>query len=267
MEQISQFFLNTPLWSPEMLAVLIGVGIFVGFVNTVAGLATVISYALFMAMGMPINIANATSRVGVLMQFSTNAVIFKKEGLLDVKLATRVGIPVAIGAILGTEMASILPAHVIEVCTGVILPLMGVLLLIDKKKVAEKYHIVGTPRLSLWKYVIFFIIGIYGGFTHAGVGLLVIFGSSIFLGQDLLHANAIKQLTTVIYTPVALLIFALHGQINWPVAFIYAIGNVIGGIIASKVAIKWGEKFIKYAVLIVVLCMSVYLIWKQFPRA
>ena len=118
--------------------------------------------------------------------------------------------------------------------------------------------------MSLWKYILFFVLGIYGGFTHAGIGILVILSSFFFLGQDLSHSNAIKQLTTVIYTPVALVTFALHGQINWPVALIYAVGNVIGGVVASKVAIRWGEKFLKVTVIIVVLVMSVYLLWKQF---
>ncbi len=264
MEQVTQFLSTTPFWHIEMISILVGVGILVGFVNTVAGLATVVSYALFMAMGMPINIANATSRVGVLVQFSTNSVIFTKEGLLDLKLAVKVGIPVAIGAFFGAELAAYMPTKYIEIITGAILPVMGVLLVLDKKKIAGKYNIIGDQRMSVWKYVIFFVIGIYGGFTHAGVGLLVIFGSFIFLGLDMVHSNAIKQLTTVIYTPVALIVFALHGQVNWPVALIYAVGNVIGGVIGSKAAIKCGDKFIKISVLVVVVCMSFYLIFKQF---
>lgn len=264
MEQIAVFLSSTPYWDPRMIILLIAVGAFVGFINTVAGLATVISYSLFMIMGMPINIANATSRVGVLLQFSANSLIFKKEGLLDVKLATKVGIPVAVGALFGAEMAAVFRTDIIEVVTGILLPLIAMLLFVDKKKFSEKYHIAGGAKMSPVKYVIFFIIGVYGGFTHAGIGLLVIFGSFIFLGQDLLHSNAIKQLTTVIYTPVALVIFAIHGQINWPVALIYAVGNVLGGVVASKVAIKWGEKFIKISVVAVVGIVSFYLLWKQF---
>ena len=263
-ERIGDFLMNTPWWDPSIIAVLVVVGAFVGFVNTVAGMATVISYGLFMAMGMPINIANATSRVGVMLQFSTNSFIYKKEGLLDVGLAARVGFPVAIGAFFGAEMASVFPPKVMEIASGILLPIIVVLLLIDKDRVMKRFNLHYTPQMTFWKYLLFFILGIYGGFTHAGIGILVILSSFFFLGQDLTHANAIKQLTTVIYTPVALVIFAIHGQINWPVALIYAVGNVIGGVTASKVAIRWGEKFIKVTVIAVVLVMSVYLLWKQF---
>lgn len=263
-ERIGDFLMNTPYWEPQIIIVMILVGAFVGFVNTVAGMATVISYALFMAMGMPINVANATSRVGVMLQFSTNSVIYKKEGLLDMGLAARVGVPVAVGAFFGAEMASVFPPYVMEIASGILLPLIVILLLVDKDKVMKRFDLHYTPQMTFWKYLLFFILGIYGGFTHAGIGILVILSSFFFLGQDLTHANAIKQLTTVIYTPVALVIFAIHGQINWPVALIYAVGNVIGGVVASKVAIRWGEKFIKVAVIVVVLIMSAYLLWKQF---
>ncbi|MCF0165149.1 MAG: sulfite exporter TauE/SafE family protein [Bacteroidales bacterium] len=261
--QISDFLANTPLWTPQMIAILIGVGAFVGFINTIAGLATAISYWLFMAMGMPINIANATTRFGVLMQFSATSAIFKKEGYLDLKVATKVGIPVAIGAFAGAELAAYLPAGITEIVMAVMLPLMVVLLLIDKKKVEKKFSFTGSTEMTPLKYVVFTLIGIYGGFTHAGVGLLIMFGSFIFLGLDMIRSNAIKQFAVVIYTPIALLIFALHGQINWPVAIIYSVGNIIGGIIASKVAIKWGERFIKISVGVVVITMSLWLIFKN----
>ena len=171
MESIMTFFSTTPYWDPAMIAVLIAVGAFVGFVNTVAGLATVISYSLFMFMGMPINIANATSRVGVLLQFSANSMIFRKEGILDVSLATKVGIPVALGALLGAEMAAVFRTDVIEIVTGIVLPLIASLLFVDKKKFSEKYHISAQPEMSPLKYIIFFIIGIYGGLRARYRGL------------------------------------------------------------------------------------------------
>jgi hypothetical protein len=263
-EQIGTYLTTTPLYSVEMISILVLVGAFVGFINTVAGMATIISYALFMAMGMPINIANATTRFGVLAQFSVTSAVFRKQGYLDLRLATKVGIPVAIGAFLGAELAALLPTNVIEWTTGCVIPIIAVLLFIDKKKITDRYESLSHSNMSIWKYLVFFIIGIYGGFTHVGVGLLIMFGSFFLLGLDLLHANAIKQFAVVIYTPIALVIFALHGQINWPVALIYALGNITGGYFASKVAIRWGERFIRVCVLIVVLAMSFWLIYKQF---
>lgn len=264
-QNFMDFLLNAPLWHPGKIALLIGTGTLVGFVNTIAGMATAITYALFMAMGLPINVANGTTRIGVVSQFAVNSLIFKKKGYLDIKQAGKVGIPVAIGSFIGAEMAAIMDPMVMEWAMGILLPVMAIMLFFDTKQISEKFSNGGvTSNMNIGKFIAFIIIGIYGGFTHAGVGLLIMFGSFYMLGLDLIRSNGIKQFAVLIYTPIALIIFIAHGQINWPIALIYAIGNVCGGIIGSKVAIKWGAKFIKIAVAIVIFAMSAYLIYKQF---
>lgn len=270
MEQITTYLQNAPLFSVGMISILIFVGFFVGFINTVAGMATAISYALFMIMGLPINIANGTTRFGVLAQFITSSVIFKKKGYLDVKIGTWVGIPVGIGALIGAEFVAILKPATIETIMGVLLPIMAILLFLDMEKIipALKNRNSATNNnthypLTWWKFIAFIIIGIYGGFTHAGVGLLIMFGSFFMIGLDLLRSNAIKQLAVVIYTPIALLIFILYGQVNWPIALIYAIGNILGGVAGSYASIKGGAKFIKVAVAIVIFTMSGWLLYRN----
>lgn len=104
----------------------------------------------------------------------------------------------------------------------------------------------------------------FGGFTHSGVGLLIMFGSFFFLGLDMIRSNAIKQFAVTIYTPLALAVFIIYGQVNWTIALIYAIGNIIGGIAGSYASIKGGEKFIKVFVTVVIVIMSTFLILKQF---
>ena len=120
----------------------------------------------------------------------------------------------------------------------------------------------GDGKISVFKVIAFFIIGIYGGFTHAGVGLLIMFGSFFMMGMDLIHSNAIKQFAVVIYTPLALLIFILHGQVNWPIALIYSIGNIAGGILGSYASIKGGDKFIRVSVAIVIFAVSGWMLFK-----
>lgn len=274
-ENLSEYLNTAPLFSPGIITILISVGFFVGFINTIAGMATAISYALFMAMGMPINIANGTTRFGVLSQFLVSSVIFKKKGYLNLRTGSLVGIPVAIGALIGAELAAVLKPHIIETIMGILLPVMAVLLFVDTKKIAERFsrktadsanNIAKTKEsrpFTFWKFILFIIIGIYGGFTHAGVGLLIMFGSFFMLGLDMLRSNAIKQFAVVIYTPIALLVFIWHGQINWPVAVIYAVGNILGGIAGSYASIKGGAKFIKISVAFAIFAMSAWLLYKN----
>lgn len=272
-ENFLEYLHTAPLSSPGIITILIGIGFFVGFINTIAGMATAISYAVFMAMGLPINVANGTTRFGVMSQFLVSSLIFKKKGYLNLKTGTYVGIPVGIGALVGAEFAAILQPRVIETIMGILLPVMAILLFIDTSKLSSRAKNklgisqpeTSEPRpLTWWKTIIFIIIGIYGGFTHAGVGLLIMFGSFFMLGLDMLHSNAIKQFAVVIYTPIALIIFILHGQVNWPIALIYAIGNIAGGIAGSYASIRGGAKFIKICVALTIFIMSGWLLYKNF---
>lgn len=276
LENIGNFLLTTDIYSWKMISVLVLTGILVGFVNTLAGMATALSYVLFMAMGMPINVANGTSRVGVLAQFAVSSALFKKHGYLDIKLGAKVGIPIAIGSVIGAQGAAVINPAIMEVAMGLMLPVMAFLLIYNqrKKRQLKSKNILSQleneienkskQKIGVLKFIAFVLIGVYGGFTHAGVGILILFGSFYLLGLDLIKSNGIKQFAVLIYTPLALVVFIWHGQINWPVALIYGVGNVTGAVIASQIAVKWGTTIINYVIAVAVLLMSFWLIYKQF---
>jgi len=273
LKNIGDFLLNTDIYSWEIISILVAVGILVGFINTMAGMATALSYALFMAMGMPINVANGTIRVGVLSQFAVSSALFKKHGHLDLKLGAKVGVPVAIGSIIGAQGAALVNPVVMEVIMGLMLPIMAYLLIFNKNKKrsqtsenqwAYNLEIKKRQQIGVAKYIGFILIGVYGGFTHAGVGILIIFGSFYMLGLDLVKSNGIKQFAVLLYTPLALAVFIWHGQVNWPVALIYAVGNVTGAIIASQITVKKGSIVVNYVIAVAVCLMSFWLIYKQF---
>ena len=105
MDYVFDILRTTDVFSFPIISILIGVGFIVGFINTVSGGATAISYALFMAMGMPLTVANATTRLGVTMQFLTSTIVFGKKGIINKTDALRVGVPVALGSIGGAMVA------------------------------------------------------------------------------------------------------------------------------------------------------------------
>lgn len=262
-EQFQLFLSTTPFTDYRIVIILITVATIVGFINTIAGMATAFSYGLFMMMGMPINVANGTTRVGVLLQFVTNTFIFKKKGALDVKKGVQVGLPVGLGAIFGAALVAILQVKIIELVMAVVLPVMSVFLFIDIKGNRGQKDIEKLESFTWWKFLAFTLVGVYGGFTHSGVGLLVMFGCVFMMGLNLLQANAIKQFAVSIYTPLALVVFIIAGQVNWGVALIYAIGNIIGGVLGSYVSIKGSEKFVKAFVAVVIVIMSIVLILRN----
>jgi hypothetical protein len=205
-------------------------------------------------MGMPANIANGTIRLGVILQTLTATLSFKKQGVLDWKKGLLLALPIAIGSIAGAQIAAMLNVKVFEKLLALIM-LSMIFFLFRNPKRWEHGHAGKMAKSITWKdYAIFFSIGLYGGFTHIGVGIFLLAALVMNAGYDLVKANAIKVLAVLIYSPFALLVFVLNNQVNYKIGLISAIGNIFGGYIASRLAVNWGAGFIRwFLVLIIVL--------------
>ena len=112
--------------------------------------------------------------------------------------------------------------------------------------------------------VVFFFIGIYGGFIQAGVGLLIITALRLLTGIDLVRTNAIKVLVIFFYTVVALGVFILNKQVDWTLGVTLALGNSTGAWIGSQWAVEKGDKWIKVVLVATVLVFATNLVLKPF---
>ena len=114
-----------------------------------------------------------------------------------------------------------------------------------------------------WKsFSIFFLIGIYAGFLHVGVGYFILAGLVLMLGHDLMTGNALKNFLVLLYSPFVLGFFILNGDMTLKMAAyagIHAIGNVIGAILATHLGIKKGNNFIRWLMFVVIVLTALKL--------
>jgi len=118
-----------------------------------------------------------------------------------------------------------------------------------RKNISEK-------PLTWSTYLVFFFIGIYGGFIHMGVGYFLLAGIVGLAGFDLVKANAIKVFVVLAYAPFTLVVFLWYNQVNWKYGLILAIGAVIGALVASRLAVSKGVVFVKWVIVCVILLTS-----------
>jgi len=100
--------------------------------------------------------------------------------------------------------------------------------------------------------VLFFAIGIYGGFIQAGVGIFLLAGLVLSVGYNLVWANAVKVLIILCFTIFALIVFVLNQQVWWGIGFLLAIGNAVGGWLAARMAVERGAVFVRWLLIAVV---------------
>ncbi len=244
---------NIDIYSPLIIGILILAGFLVGFINTLAGSGTIISYSLFMALGLPVSMSNGTIRLGVIMQTLIASFVFKKNAILDIKKGLILGIPIVIGSILGANIAVRIQNDVFEwIVSGVMVLMLFFLFTKPKRWIEGRSHKAKVLPIYL-QIPIFLLIGVYGGFIHIGVGIFLLAGFVLFSGYDLLRANALKIFVVFLYSPFALAVYIYNDQVHYPIALISSIGNVIGGLLASKMAVKKGSKFIHWFLTLIVI--------------
>jgi beta-aspartyl-peptidase (threonine type) len=242
----------------EIIALIIA-GLMVGFINTLAGGGSIISLSVLMVLGLPANIANGTNRIAIAVQTLTASSSFRQQKVLDTKKGVILGIPALLGSILGALIAVDINEEIFEKAIGIIMLVMLIFILYNPKKWLSGQDELLKRKTSFVQILIFFLIGVYGGFIHMGVGYFLLIALVGGIGYDLVKANAVKVFIVLIYTPVALFIFLLYGQVNWEYGLTLTIGNVFGALIASRLAVKKGVNFVRWVIVVVILLTSGHL--------
>lgn len=257
-QQISEVLQAYDLAWYKILAV-IGVGLIAGFINTVAGSGSLLTLPLLMFLGLPANVANGTNRIAILLQNLVGVSSFKQQKVLDFRDGIRIGIPAVIGSLIGARIAVNLNDAVMEKLIGGLLVLMFFLIILKPGRWLGSHE--DQPSIKYpWQALIFFLIGAYGGFIQAGVGFFLLAGLVLGAGFELVKANALKVFIVFLYTPFALVVFILNGDVNYVFGFILAIGNMTGAWIGARVAVKWGASAVRIFLLVALFFASLKLL-------
>jgi uncharacterized membrane protein YfcA len=167
-----------------------------------------------------------------------------------------------LGSLLGALIAVQIKEDILNWFIGCLLLVMFVLLLFKPALwVREKAERLKSPKSNLINGLIFFAIGIYGGFIQAGVGLFLLAALVLGAGYDLVRANALKVLMVLSFTIMALAVFINAGQVAWSYGLVLAASNALGAWFASRYASRIGAKKIRYLLLVVVLFSGIKILW------
>ena len=240
---------------------LFGTGIAAGFLNTVAFGGSLIALPVLIFLGLPTAVANGTNRIAIFCQNFSAIMGFRRKGVSDFGYSILLAIPAVIGAMIGATIAVDIKDAVFNLILAVVMITMLVLTLINPTERLKDRMESNDTRSKIIAMVVFFFIGIYGGFIQAGVGLLVITALRLLTGIDLVRTNAIKVFVIFFYTVVALGIFIIKDKVNWYLGPTLAIGNACGAWLGSHWAVEKGDKWIKVVLIVAVLAFAIRLVW------
>ncbi len=234
-------------------------GFIAGVINTLAGGGSLLTLPMLIFIGLPPSIANGTNRIGIFIQSITSIAGFKSKGIQPSLFSLYLGISALLGSLIGAKIAIDIKGEVFNKILAIVM-LVVVFFMVFKPKISTKNLIERTQdKYKFLSILVFFLIGVYGGFIQAGVGIFILVALTSINRIGLVKSNAIKAMVVFIYTIGALAIFIYSDQVNYLYGFILAAGNASGGWIASRWSVKKGDVLVKKFLVLMVIIMAIKL--------
>ncbi|MCO6360345.1 TSUP family transporter [Roseivirga pacifica] len=229
--QIQRYFLALVDWSNDILLI-IG-GLLAGIVNTISGSGTLFSMGVMTLTGIPLVMANTTTRPGVFFQNLTGIMVLKKFNQFDLKKLQL--LPVAatcFGAMVGAWCATLVSGNFFNLIASIVM--VGLLATYVLPKRIFKQLSLGIPKSAALIATFLFLGGFYGGFIQIGVGILILSILSGAYNMPYNQSNTYKLIIILIYTIPTTLYFSLTDNVLWRPAILLAVGQIVGAYAAAK---------------------------------
>ncbi len=243
------------------ILILVGIGLFAGIVNTLAGGGSLVTLpVLILFLGLDEATANGTNRLMVIVAAIVASYGYKSKGISTHPYGLYFGIAATFGAIIGAKIAIDIDGDTFKRFLAIIMITVGLIIVFRSKSIAS----LNLPERLSGKYLVaaligFFFIGIYGGFLQAGVGIIIMLLLTQVSRLSLVRTNSVKAFSVFFYSIAAVLIFALDGKIIWMVGLWMVLGSIVGAWLSSRWSVDKGDKVIRITLLIMVTYMAIKL--------
>jgi uncharacterized membrane protein YfcA len=251
--------------APWKHGVVLAAAVAAGFVNAIAGGGSLLTFPTLVWLGVAPVAASATNTVG-LWSGNLGGVFGFRRHLPERSVIVLFGVPSLIGGIVGAVLLLRTPQHVFEGLAPVLVLAATVLLALQEplSKRISRGEIPGARRRGFAVAAIAFqlLVGIYGGFFGAGIGIMMLAALAILGLTDIHQMNGLKNVLTTAINGVAAVYFAARGAVLWTDAGLMAVGSIGGGLAAAALAQRLGRRLVRHAVIAIGVAASVSLLVK-----
>jgi len=233
-----------------------------GAVNAIAGGGTLLTFPTLLFTGISSVFANATSTVALLPGSVASAWGYRNELRACGRWVSILTIPSLAGGGIGAALLIFGGEKVFNPLIPWLI-LGATLLLLLQPAIARffrRHHAEGPPTPRLVMVIVLFqlLIGIYGGYFGAGIGILML-SSLAFLGlTDIHHVNALKTYLAFCMNGVSALMFIGLRQVHWDYAGSMALAAVVGGYVGARLALKLPPALVRGIVVAIGFAMAGY---------
>jgi uncharacterized membrane protein YfcA len=235
--------------TPATVALLTLAAFGAGCVDAIAGGGGLVTFPALVAAGLPPHLAIGTNKGQAVFGAVSSAAHFWKGNGLD-KGRAPVGFALAlVGSWLGAlAVLAVRPEPLRPVIIALLAAAAATVLL--RSRVKARPRTPAHPGLSLGAIALG--LGAYDGFFGPGVGSMLIVAFMLVFGDTMTRASGNAKVVNLASNLAAVGLFAVRGTVLWSVALPMAVGNALGASVGARLALRNGDRLVRWVVLAVV---------------
>ncbi|WP_461213069.1 sulfite exporter TauE/SafE family protein [Lacticaseibacillus sp. GG6-2] len=250
----------------ETALILLLAGLGGGLVSSMAGMASLITYPVLIALGVPPVSANVTNSAAMIFTGVGAGLSSAKELRANRRLMLVITGYTVAGSILGALILAIAPAASFAKVVPFLIAIAGGLMLYSA------WHQPGQTTVDAavtgWRVVVrnLFIglVGVYLGYFGAAAGIVMLAILSVSLPLTFNVANALKNFTTFAANIVSLVIYAFTTNVYWLWVIPLGLGMFIGGIVGPMVVRHLPQRAIRITIGIAAFGLAGYFFYTAY---
>lgn len=221
--------------------ILVLVGIAGGLTQTVAGMASLVSYPALLALGLPPVTANVTNTVSLIFSGFSSTVSSQKE-LRHAHQELWTILPITLlGCICGALLLFAIPAKTFEKIVPFFILFAAVAELVPRPQQPE--HVSVSRRVLAFLGV--FLVGVYSGYFGAAAGVLMLVLLGIISKESFATYNAEKNMTFAFANILSAIIYGTQTTLHWNWIIPLGLGFLVGGYLGPKIVRRAPVKILK----------------------
>lgn len=201
--------------------------------NALAGGGTFATLPALIALGLPANIANATSNVALLPGAAASAYEFRDElepiGGLPVRMLAAITF---IGGLVGSALLVLTPTRAFDFIIPWLL-LFALLVMLFGKSASDWLH----QRVTMGRRTLLAaqsLLAVYGGYFGGGVGLMTTATYGLLAGAHPRSLFSVRTLMLATANFAAAIVFISVGLVRWAMCLPMLVGAILGGWLGAK---------------------------------
>lgn len=238
-------------------------GIAGGLLSSVASMASLASYPVLLAVGIPPVYANVTNDAALIWTGIGSTISSLKELKGHWKQVAFYAMFTVLGSILGCYLLLSFPSKVFEKVVPFFIASSGVMVI-----VSAKHHNLEPHKRPLWQEIFYIAallaMGVYTGYFGAAGGVIVLVLLTYITNEKFIVVNAIKNVVCGLANLVALIVFAFTSHIYWLQAIPLAVGMFIGGYLGMDILKVVPAKYVRVFIAALAFIQAAYFFYKAY---